>query len=532
MKLKYIIAPLLAVLTLFTACNEDQELASLNQISVSKSMVALPLTGGRDTVVIKGQYIDYTLVNSSDAVVKLGDSDYPSWLNISVEKAKDKKGQEIDDQYNMIFVADATEKVRKPAYLLLNTPKQTQRIMVLQGVQGELPLSTCAQVLAGPDGDTYKVKGTVTKITQTTYGNWYLNDGTGEVYIYGTLDKKGNTKNFASLGIEIGDEVTVQGPKTTYGSTVELIDVSVVNIKKSIVKVDSVMVNAVKTDTLPKAGGEVIAYLTNKGEGVDVKIPEEAESWLSIKSINTKNGTSTVVFKANANNGGDRVAEVSFTSTSGSNSSTVTKQIVQLGAIIECPISEFLASKEDATVYRLTGVITKVAKAEYGNIYIRDYTGEAYVYGIGNKGDFEKLGLKVGDIVTLTGTHSSFNGKPQVKGGKYEKHKAVTKISAADFVKLKDDKQTYYMLTGTITTAGNGNKTELKTYGNFDLVDETGAAYIYGVQTGWENTPENSRKHFSDLGKKLGDEITVIGYKTSYNNKAQMGGAFYFEPKK
>ena len=35
-----------------------------------------------------------------------------------------------------------------------------------------------------------------------------------------------------------------------------------------------------------------------------MKIPEEAESWLTIKSINTKNGTSTVVFKANANNGG------------------------------------------------------------------------------------------------------------------------------------------------------------------------------------------------------------------------------------
>ena len=92
---------------------------------------------------------------------------------------------------------------------------------------------------------------------------------------------------------------TVQGPKTTYGSTVELIDVSVVNIKKSIVKVDSLSI-----DTLPKAGGKVIAYLTNKGEGVDVKIPEEAESWLSIKSINTKNETSTVVFKANANKGG------------------------------------------------------------------------------------------------------------------------------------------------------------------------------------------------------------------------------------
>ena len=130
-------------------------------------------------------------------------------------------------------------------------------------------------------------------------------------------------------------------------------------------------------------------------------------------------------------------------------------------------------------------------------------------------------------------TTSALSGKVTTQDTKEEVIGAtVTKLSAADFVKLKDDKQTYDMLTGTITTAGSGNKTELKTYGNFDLVDETGAAYIYGVQTGWENTPADSRKHFSDLGKKLGDEITVIGYKTSFNNKPQMGGAFYFEPKK
>ena len=62
------------------------------------------------------------------------------------------------------------------------------------------------------------------------YGNWYLTDETGTIYIYGTLDAKGNEKNFLSLGIEVGDIVTVEGPKTLYGTTDELVNVTVVSL--------------------------------------------------------------------------------------------------------------------------------------------------------------------------------------------------------------------------------------------------------------------------------------------------------------
>lgn len=51
----------------------------------------------------------------------------------------------------------------------------------------------------------------MTAIANTTYGNFYLEDKTGKIYIYGTLDKNGNEKNFSSLGIDVGDEVTVSG---------------------------------------------------------------------------------------------------------------------------------------------------------------------------------------------------------------------------------------------------------------------------------------------------------------------------------
>lgn len=94
------------------------------------------------------------------------------------------------------------------------------------------PYSTCAQVLEGKDGQVFKVKGTCTYITNATHGNWYITDSTGQVNIYGTLDKDGKADNFESLGIAVGDTVTVEGPKTTTNSVVQLVDVKVLNVTK------------------------------------------------------------------------------------------------------------------------------------------------------------------------------------------------------------------------------------------------------------------------------------------------------------
>ena len=58
-------------------------------------------------------------------------------------------------------------------------------------------------------------------------GNWYLKDYSGEVFIYGTLDAEGNTRNFLSLGLNEGDIVKITGPKQTYGSSTEMVDVTV-----------------------------------------------------------------------------------------------------------------------------------------------------------------------------------------------------------------------------------------------------------------------------------------------------------------
>lgn len=506
MKFKYLFIALIAVAGFFASCSDDKDLGQLDGIQLSQSSLSIPVEGGQ---------VEFDVTSAADWKFVTNDKkgnpvdSIPAWISSSCTSGN-------AGTTHVVFNAAATKGANNSTFKLVSGA-YTQYITVIQGVLNP-PFSTCADILAGNDGETYKVKGTLTKLSNTTYGNWYINDGTGEVYVYGTLDANGSEKNFASLKLEEGDEVTIQGPRETYKGTPQLKNVTVLSYTKSLIKVEEL-----DKDTLDKAGEDFKVTLTVKGEGVTVDIPEADQSWLSVKGIVTSGTKAEITFHANANAGGARSSSIGFTSTKGKQSSTVTAAVYQLGSIVECSIADFNKAEAGSTVYRLTGVITKVANAKFGNCYIKDATGEAYVFGIGKMGDFEKKGLKVGDIVTLTGVKVIYNGTHELKDATLEAMKSVTKISAADFLTKKDDKNVYYMLEGTITEFA-GQRNDLKTYGNFGLTDDSGSAFVYGLTTGWGG----AKKLAGTLGLNFGDKITIIGYRTSYNGNPQVGGAFLF----
>ena len=507
MKFKYLFIALIAVAGFFASCSDDKDLGQLDGIQLSQSStLSIPVEGGK---------VEFDVTSAADWKFVTNDKkgnpvdSIPAWISSSC------KGGSAGTTH-VVFNAAATKGANNSTFKLVSGA-QTQYITVIQGVLNP-PFSTCAEILAGNDGETYKVKGTLTKLSNTVWGNWYIKDATGEVYVYGTLDANGSAQNFASLKLEEGDEVTIQGPRTTYGGSPQLKNVTVLSYTKSLIKVEEL-----DKDTLDKAGEDFRVSLTVKGEGVTVDIPEADQSWLSVKGIVTSGTKAEITFHANANAGGARSSSIGFTSTKGKQSSTVTAAVYQLGSIVECSIADFNKAEAGSTVYRLTGVITKVANSTYGNCYIKDATGETFVFGIGAKGDFAKKGLKVGDIVTLTGVKVIFNGTHELKDATLEAMKSVTKISAAEFLTKKDDKNVYYMLEGTITEFA-GQRNDLKTYGNFGLTDDSGSAFVYGLTTGWGG----AKKLAGTLGLNFGDKITIIGYRTSHDGNPQVGGAFLF----
>ena len=363
MKLRYILGAFLSAL-LFVGCSDDNEVGQLGSIQLDQTYVSIPETGGDVTVTINAssdwKFDDIYSVEVTKDDVKQKytfpvpttydktNEEFVQWLKPSVVSGP--KGET-----KVTFHADATNGGRE-AELRITMGNDHQFLVVRQGSM-EASTATCAEVLAAPDGKTFRVKGSCTAIANTTYGNWYLNDGTGEVYIYGTLDKDGKTKNFSSLGIEVGDIIEVEGPKTTYNGTVELVDVTVISITKSLIKLIS---NPV---TVQKEGDEVEVKVAYKGNGAYVQIPEDAQSWINYvgteyvagkATVLEPNPADTAVFKFNvvANNGDTRKADLKFQSFKGNNKSVVDYTITQKG-VANPPVGEGTA----ASPYNVTAAL-------------------------------------------------------------------------------------------------------------------------------------------------------------------------------
>ena len=262
MKLRYFIS-FFALVALLSSCSDDNALTLLDEIQVSSSYVGIDEAGGSNTIIVKAK-----------EAWSFDEAELPAWLTVSPMSGG-------AGETTVTFTAPATPDGRT-AVLHVACADKKQTINVIQGL-ATVSVATCAQVIEGPESKTYRVTGTVTRISNTIYGNWYLVDETGEVYIYGTLDAKGQTKNFSSLGLEEGDIVTVEGPKTVYNGTVELVDVTVIKIQKSLVKVEGY---DPEDALIPKEGGNVKVNLSCKtNNGISVEIPDEDKNWLGIVSV-------------------------------------------------------------------------------------------------------------------------------------------------------------------------------------------------------------------------------------------------------
>ena len=500
MKLRYFIPSLVAVVAaMFTGCSDnDYDPTYLSEIRVSQSYVALDVNGGSASV-------DVNTVGAWTV------TDVPDWLTVSPASGSGSG--------TITFTAGAG--VGRTAEVLINCEGKTQRINIIQGI-ATVSNATCAEVIAGPDSKTYRVTGVVKSIANTTYGNWYLEDKTGEVYIYGTLDKKGAEKNFLSLGIEVGDEVTVEGPKTTYNGTVELVNVTVVKISKSLIKCDSL---SIADATLPLEGGEITAYLTCKGTGVAVEIPEDAKDWLGVVS-STVGANPTVTFRAAPNTGGARNTTVTFKTTDGKKEYTSQTTINQAGAIIQCSVADFLAAAVGDAQYSMTGVISGVyASDKQGrSFYLRDWSGETLIYRCEN---FTLDLVDIGDVVTVVGKRGAYKDSPQMVDGKIDLlEEIVVEVSIADFLTKPDSKEDYYMVSGTVTEIAND------TYGNLYISDGTNTLYVYGCYPGWGATGDNRKGAVAKFGIAVGDKLTVIGPKSTYKDVPQVNGGIFFSVEK
>ena len=189
MKLKNIFIALASSLCVLAAC-EKEEATSLESIQLDKTYLSIPASGGDAVLTVKANeawaFAKDILIDKDNKVY----GELPAWLTASTLSGGAGESK-------VTFHADAIDGGREQELHILvgsGDSQMTQYVIVRQGSLAAVK-ATCKEVIDGAEGKTYTVSGIVTNIENTTYGNWWLVDDTGEVYIYGTLDKDGKEKN-------------------------------------------------------------------------------------------------------------------------------------------------------------------------------------------------------------------------------------------------------------------------------------------------------------------------------------------------
>ena len=183
----------------------------------------------------------------------------------------------------------------------------------------------------------------------------------------------------------------------------------------------------------------------------------------------------------------------------------------------------------------------------YGNasFYISEdgsESGEFYCYRVlylGNK-KFEagQTDIKVGDEVVIYGQLMNYKGNtPETVASKAylyslngdtgsdtppateTDHGATT---VANFLAASESTTDWYELTGTISNLKEGDK-----YGNFDLTDDSGSVYVYGVLSTKGGEKQKFQELVSQYGIDNGGTITIKANRGSFQDKIEAVNAYF-----
>ena len=386
MKLYQSFLSILAAAALALGCVPEQVISSIPEFKPEQSYLGIPYEGG----------IANTGVTSKTDW-SFDESTIPEWLTVTPHNG----GPAVN---SIVFAADKnTAASDRTANLIVNVAGKQQRFTVVQSGPGafEAPLSTIEQVAAGADGEVFRIRATVTGIRNTNYGNIDVDDGTGSIYIYGLFNGIGQypkdaAGGWSSFGIEPGDVITVQGPRTMYGSTLELVDATLIKVEKSLISVEPGEIALESAEA-----GTFTISVVSKADGMAV-LP--SESWIKLTDIAAGEGGAAVysfAYEANTTTAA-RTASVVFKATNSSKSVSVTQPGVPPTGQ---SITEIVALPDNSGVETLESTV--VAKTTKGFV-LSDGTTAIYAYDNGANA------VEVGDKVKVLATKTTYNGVPEL----------------------------------------------------------------------------------------------------------------------
>ena len=497
MKFKSILTLIFSTL-LLAGCSEDQVLGTFDDLNLSTTYISIPAKGGDVKVTLKaGEAWEFSTEKGFAQ---------PDWITLSQTSGE-------AGETELTISAEASNSGREAEMKIISGAKS----QFLKVRQGDMTASeaSCKAVNEAPDGKNFVVSGTITKIVNTEYGNWYMTDGTAELYIYGTLDANGKTKNFLSLGIEVGDKVTIEGPKSSYNGSPQMVNVTVKKIEKALLKV------VTPSEEISKEGGVLEVKLASKGKAAFYEISGECQEWISyenaeyIEGVSTKlepNPADTVVYTFNiqANDASAREGSISFYANEGE------------------PIP-YTFTQEDGTPFKILSESVKLGKnenllkvviatnspelsyriAEENKEWI-SYSYTETINGVvtdqePNPADtiVYTFNVSVNEGNSREGSISFYVREDHLVPYTFIQLGGIADVTVAEFLAAEVNDAAQYRIVGHVI------KIDTKYNNNFYVKDYTGEVYAYYVDTQGHTLA-------------IGDFVTLVGKRGEYNGTPQM----------
>ena len=557
-KLFYALVPMLFLA--MGACQEEPVQAPA--INLNEDEISIGAEGGESSVLIKPTR-DWTATVENGA----------DWLTVNPAS-----GSSADVVVEVKVVAEANEGEARSAKVTFTAANIEEVLTVNQAAVsggGNEPgddegVITVEEFLSKPvDGSVYyRLKGTITDLYDTEYGNFHLVDSTGDVLVYGLTAEKqsSNDKSFSTLGLEEGDIVILEGTRDEYngepqvggayyishedgqggGDEPEPGDyTSIADVRKMApastddkatiadgVKIKAYVISNVEINNLTSKKN---VFVQDETAGLQIRFTSDATFAFGDEVVIDLSGQELSYFDGalQANNVPNGNVEVLS-----SDNKIDPKEVT---------VAEFMKNTYDAQYVALPDV--QVVESDLGktfveggahtSINVEDITGHSFAIfsskyttfgneqvpqGAGvlkgistvNKGNMQINLTSQSDYAGMTGER--FDGQ----GGDDPQPGEIEEVTIEEFL-AKSEGETYYKLTGTVTDIENDS------WGNLTIEDETGNVYVYGVAK--DEASVGGGPSFSDLGVEVGDILTIAGKRASFNGSPQVGDAYYISHK-
>ena len=156
------------------------------------------------------------------------------------------------------------------------------------------------------------------------------------------------------------------------------------------------------------------------------------------------------------------------------------------------------------------------------------FEGQSWAEGMADIAEGDKV-LVCGKIINFQGAVPEFvSGKSHLvllNGKGYEEPVVVptiTNVTVEEFLDEAEGSDSWYRLTGMVTNLKDGNN-----YGNFDLKDNTGIVYVYGVLSEEGGESGQFQELVDQYGIKNGGVITIVGKRGKQNGNPAVKNAYF-----